>query len=153
MNSQLLRRSLDAIAKVADFLQAPFALIARVYVSWVFLNSGYLKITDWEQTRSLFEDVYHVPVLSPLWAAIMGTAGELGFSLFVILGLGGRLPAIGLFFVNAMAVISFQDVLLSDDGIAGLRQHELWGFILLMLIVYGPGSWSLDNFLTRRQSR
>jgi len=150
MNLQSLRRALDSLDRIADSLQAPFALVSRVYVSWVFLNSGYLKISDWEQTLGLFEFEYHVPLLSPFWGAVAGTAGELGFSTLLIVGLGGRIPAIGLFCVNLMAVISYQQVLLADSGIAGLRQHELWGFILAMLIVYGPGSWTLDRLTWRK---
>jgi putative oxidoreductase len=149
MNLGSIRRPLDFVSRCANFLPAPFALGSRLYVGWVFLNAGYLKISDWEQTTSLFEFEYHVPLLSPLAGAIVGTAGELIFSTLVILGLGGRLSAIGLFAVNLMAVISYQQVLLVDSGIAGLRQHELWGFMLAMLIVYGPGSWSLDRLVFR----
>jgi putative oxidoreductase len=153
MKLQPLRRALEALDHYTNFLQAPFALGSRIYVGWVFLHSGNLKISDWGQTKDLFELEYHVPVLSPFWAAVSGTAGELIFSTLVIIGFGGRLSAIGLFFVNLMAVISYQDVLLADSGIAGLRQHELWGFMLAMLIVYGPGSWSLDRFLWNKANR
>jgi len=152
MNMQTLRRGSDAVSRCADLLQSPFALVARVYVSWVFLKSGYLKVTDWDQTLSLFEFEYRVPLLSPLWGAITGAAGELVFSSLLILGLGGRLPAIGLFAVNLLAVISYWHVFSTDAGIAGLQQHQLWGFILLMLIVYGPGSWSLDGWLARHKN-
>lgn len=152
MNSSSLRRLLESIAHYADMLQAPLALGSRLYVGWVFLHSGWLKITDWEQTLSLFEFEYHVPLLSPLPAAIAGTAGELVFSTLVILGLGGRLSAIGLFAVNALAVISYPE-LLTDERIAGLRQHELWGFILAMLIIYGLGKWSLDRFFFKDSSK
>jgi putative oxidoreductase len=151
MNLQALYRRLDVASKLADLFQSPFALAARIYVSWVFLKSGYLKVSDWDQTLSLFEFEYHVPLLSPFWGAVSGAAGELVFSALLIMGLGGRLPAIGLFAVNILAVISYQQVLLADAGIVGLGQHQLWGFILLMLIVYGPGNWSLDRLLSRKK--
>jgi putative oxidoreductase len=150
MQIPLLARTIDVIAKYADKLQAAFALGTRIYVGWVFLNSGYLKIKDWEQTISLFESEYRVPLMSPWMGAVTGTIGELLFSTLVILGLGGRLAPLGLFAVNAMAVISYAYVLFADDGIFGLRQHEFWGFMLAMLTIYGMGSWSLDNLIKLR---
>jgi putative oxidoreductase len=150
MQLPMLARTIDVTAKYADKLQSAFALGTRIYVGWVFLNSGYLKIKDWEQTISLFESEYRVPLMSPWMGAVTGTIGELLFSTLVILGLGGRLAPLGLFAVNAMAVISYAYVLFADDGIFGLRQHECWGFMLAMLTIYGMGSWSLDNILKLR---
>lgn len=137
------------LARLAD----PFALATRCYVSWQFLKSGYLKITSWDVTLSLFHDEYHVPLLPPDFAAVVGTAGELSFPVLVILGLFGRLGAVGLFAVNAMAVISYAHVLLSEGFEAALAQHVLWGFMLVMLAVYGPGRWSVDGYRESRTCR
>jgi putative oxidoreductase len=145
-----LARPLQAISRLLDLLQAPFAFATRLYVSWQFLKSGYLKISSWETTLSLFRDEYHVPLLTPDVAAVVGTFGELFFPVLVILGLFGRLGAIGLFAVNAMAVISYAHVLLTEGFEAALAQHVLWGFMLVMLAVYGPGPWSVDRVLARR---
>jgi putative oxidoreductase len=131
-------------------LYAPFALATRLYVSWVFLKSGWLKISAWDQTLSLFEDEYRVPLLAPHVAAVAGTFGELFFPIFVVLGLAGRLGAVGLFAVNAMAVISYAHVLLQEGFEAAIGQHYLWGFMLLMLSIKGPGAWSADRVLADR---
>jgi putative oxidoreductase len=119
-------------------------------VSWVFLKSGWLKISAWDQTLSLFEDEYRVPLLAPHVAAVVGTFGELFFPIFVVLGLAGRLSAVGLFAVNAMAVISYAHVLFQDGFEAAIGQHYLWGFMLLMLSIKGPGGWSVDRLLADR---
>ena len=137
-------------ARALDTLQPLFALGTRLYVGWVFFNAGWLKISNWEQTISLFESEYRTPLLSPTAAAVLGTFGELTFPVFVWLGLFSRLSAVGLFVVNAMAVISYAHVLLADGYVAGLRQHQLWGFMLAMLAIYGSGKLSLDHLLTRR---
>ena len=136
-------------ARLLDYLQSPFALGVRLYVSWQFLKSGYLKVTSWDSTLSLFENEYHTPVLSPHMAAVAGTFGELFFSTVLVLGIAGRLSAIGLFAVNAMAVISYANVLLAEGYEAALGQHVLWGTLLLFLIIYGPGKLSLDTLLDR----
>jgi putative oxidoreductase len=59
--------------------------------------------------------------------------------------------AIGLFAVNAMAVISYSDVLLAEGSEAASGQHILWGTLLAFLILYGPGKISLDYLLNRKR--
>jgi len=153
MNTQALVRPLLLPARFLDLLQPFVALATRVYVSWQFLISGWLKITSWENTLFLFHEEYRTPLLPPGVAAVFGTAGELVLPIFLILGLGGRLAALGLFAVNAMAVVSYAHVLLSEGFEAALAQHYLWGFMLLVLAVYGPGKLSLDALLGRGASR
>lgn len=140
-----LTRALDLLARALISLQPAFALATRLYVSWVFLKSGWLKITAWDQTVSLFEIEYHVPLLPPTLAAVLGTFGELFFPLLLIVGLAGRFAAVGLFAVNLLAVISYSHVLYQEGFEAAIGQHYLWGFMLAMLAVYGPGAWSLDR--------
>ena len=140
-------------ARVLDTLQSPLALATRLYVGWVFFDSGMYKIGNWEQTLSLFENEYRTPVLSPSAAAILGTFGELAFPVFLWLGLYGRLSALGLSVVNAMAVISYAHVLLAEGFAAAIGWHKLWGFMLLVLMVYGPGKLSVDYLLGRQVLR
>lgn len=131
-------------------LQPLVALATRCWVSWQFLKSGMLKLEDWETTLFLFQEEYHTPVLSPQLAAIVGTAGELIFPLLLIPGLFGRPAAVGLLAVNVMAVVAYAHVLLADGFEAALGQHYLWGFMLVILAVYGPGRLSLDAWFGSR---
>ena len=124
-----------------------FLLATRVWVSWEFLKSGWLKITSWQNTVFLFHNEYRVPVLPPTLAAVAGTAGELVFPVLLIAGIAGRLSAAGLFAVNAMAVVSYAHVLLTEGFEAAVGQHYLWGFALLVLVVFGPGRVSVDHLL------
>jgi putative oxidoreductase len=100
-------------------------------------------------TLNLFQTEYHTPCLSPYNAAVAGTFGELFFPALVGVGFISRLSALGLFVVNAVAVISYSQVLLAEGSAAALGQHVLWGSLLLFLIFYGPGQLSLDYFLNR----
>lgn len=143
----------SVLSRALDALQPAFALGSRIYVSWVFLKSGYLKLSDWESTVALFEYEYHVPLLPPTLAAILGTAGELVFPVLLILGLFGRMSALGLQAVNVLAVISYSHVLFQEGFAAAIGQHYLWGYILAVLALYGPGAWSLDNWLLARRVR
>lgn len=128
-------------------LQPVAQLVARAYVAWAFFASGLTKLRDWDTTLALFSDEYHVPLLSPPVAAVAGTAGELLLPVLLLLGLGGRFAAAGLSLVNVVAVLS-----LSEIAPAALQQHVLWGSLLLGLLLWGPGRWSLDALLARRLS-
>jgi putative oxidoreductase len=128
-------------------LESPLLLAVRLWISWEFLKSGWLKITSWQNTVFLFQNEYQVPVLPPYAAAVAGTAGELVFPALLIAGLAGRLSALGLFAVNVMAVVSYAHVLLTEGFEAAVGQHVLWGFALLVLTVFGPGRVSLDELL------
>ena len=130
-------------------LQPVVALVARWYVSWQFLKSGWIKLNSWDSTIYLFENEYHTPVLSPQVAAVAGTCGELFFPTLLVIGFASRLGAIGLFAVNAMAVVSYRNVLLAEGFEAALGQHVLWGSILVYLMSYGPGKLSLDYLFNR----
>jgi len=85
-----------ALAQFVDRFQSLFALALRLYVARVFLLSGLTKTHDWNTTIALFENEYHVPVLSPAIAALLGTAAELGLPILLILGLGTRFAALAL---------------------------------------------------------
>ncbi len=125
-----------------DLLQPAAALAARIYVGQVFFLSGLTKLRDWDTTVALFTDEYKVPLLSPALAAFMGTAGELVLPVLLVLGLAGRFSALGLFVVNAVAVIA-----LSEIAPAALQQHVFWGALLAALAIYGLGPWALDRWL------
>jgi putative oxidoreductase len=149
MNIALIHRPMALLARMLDSLQPLYLLATRWYVSWQFLKSGWLKVTSWESTLALFRDEYHVPLLPPHLAAVVGASGELFFPTLLVLGLGGRIGPLGLFAVNLMAVISYSQVLLSEGFEAALGQHVLWGFMLLTLSIYGNGPLALDRFWVR----
>jgi putative oxidoreductase len=128
-----------------DRCQPAVALVIRLYVARVFFLSGLTKLNDWNITLALFENEYHVPFLSPAWAATLGTGAEIALPALLALGLGTRFTAVALFVFNLVAVVSYPD--LSD---AGYKDHVLWGALLLVTFFYGPGRLSLDTLLHRR---
>lgn len=148
----ILRTNLLA-ARATNLAQPLFSLALRWYVSWQFLKSGWLKATSWDTTLWLFENEYRTPLLTPMAAAVAGVMGELVFPALLIAGFLSRPAALGLFVVNALAVVSYAHVLLMPGMEAALAQHVLWGVMLLTLVVYGPGKLSLDQWLARTQPR
>jgi putative oxidoreductase len=124
------------------WLQPAAQLAARCYVASVFFASGLTKLRDWDTTLALFTDEYHVPLLNPTVAAWLGTGGELVLPVLLLFGLFGRFAALGLTVMNVVAVLSLMDV--PDAAFMG---HVFWGSLLLALLLWGPGRWSLDRFM------
>jgi putative oxidoreductase len=134
----------SAMNTALDALQPLAALLARIYVANVFFKSGLTKLRDWDITLALFQDEYKVPLLPPEVAAVLGTGGELVLPVLLLLGLGGRIGALGLSVINVVAVLS-----LSEIAPAALQQHLTWGVLLAALAVFGSGRWCVDAWLIR----
>lgn len=137
-------------AKYLNYLQDPLLVVLRIYVGWQFFKSGLLKLDSWDSTMYLFNNEYEVPLLSPGLAAVLGTAGELVFPVLIWLGLAGRLSALGLQFVNIVAVVSYAHVIFNPEfGTGAAADHYYWGLMLLVVMIFGSGRLSVDHLLTR----
>jgi len=133
----------DLLARLEPLLLLGF----RLYVARVFFLSGLTKIRDWSSTVALFTDEYHVPVLSPAVAAALGAATELSMPVLLVLGLASRLAAGWLFVFNIFAVVSYYETLTQTGGV---NDHILWGTMLAVLTIFGPGKVAVDTWLERR---
>ena len=150
----MLSRAVDLLiqkpSQWLSYLHDPLVLGLRVYVGWQFFKAGLLKIENWDSTLFLFQYEYKVPLLGPENAAVLGTIGELAFPALLWAGFAGRLSALGLQFVNIIAVVSYAHVIFNPEfGTGALKDHLYWGLMLLVITVYGPGRASLDYLLTR----
>ena len=137
-----------AATRQIDKLQPLLLLVFRLYVARVFFMSGLTKIHDWSITVALFTDEYHVPVLPPGIAALMGTATEISMPILLAFGLATRFGAFVLFFFNIVAVVSYAS--LPDVAV---KDHYLWGVLILVILVFGPGKISLDHWVEGRRSQ
>ncbi len=142
------------IIKALEFLSPVADLGIRLWAAKFFWDAGLSKINvDGSfpflhmnpTTINLFSTEYHVPILSPTVAAYLGTGVELIFPVLLAFGLGGRFAAAVLFVFNIVAVISYPG--LEEFGIA---QHQLYGTLLLLPLLRGPGVISFDHFIRHR---
>lgn len=129
---------------IAGNVHSLASLAARIYIAQVFFLAGLTKIRDWDTTLFLFEEEYQVPILSPQLAAIMGTAGELVLPVLFVFGFLTRFSAVGLFFVNLVAVISLVDI-----PAAALYLHYVWGILIAQVAIYGGGIASIDSLVKK----
>jgi len=141
----MIKTLISGLVALLDKLSPLFDLALRLYVANVFWKSGLVKIASWSSTVSLFQYEYAVPFLPPEVAAVMGTAVELLVPVFLVFGLGARMAAIVLFVFNIIAVVSYPDL-----NIVGIKDHYLWGALLLVIIFHGPGKLSLDHLISQK---
>ncbi|MFZ6722752.1 DoxX family protein [Undibacterium sp. Ji49W] len=124
-------------------------LALRIYVGWQFFKAGMVKVSDWSATLSLFQEEYMVPVIPPELAAWMGAGGELILPVLLVVGIFTRPAALALFAVNAMAVISYPALFMLECP-AAINAHFYWGILLLVLVSFGAGKFSVDEWLAKR---
>ena len=144
ITSEAVKRVIAWTIRGLNFLSPAADLAVRAWVAVVFFKSGLTKIQSWDSTLALFENEYEVPLLPPDIAAYFGTFTELFFPVLLVLGLAGRGAAGVLFVFNIIAVISYPEL-----SPAGLEQHQVWGIMLLVILLHGPGKLSLDHLISK----
>lgn len=137
----------------------PLALLARFSLAALFWRSGQTKISGfavdplsgawqwgWPQLNNstiyLFAEEYNLPLLTPESAAMLAALAEHLLAVMLLLGIGSRIAATGLLVITAII-----QVFVYPDA---YPTHGLWGVALVMLIVRGPGSMSVDHRLANR---
>jgi putative oxidoreductase len=118
-------------------------LVARLGIASIFFLSGRTKVegvlTITDSARSLFETEYRLPLLPTEVAVHLATYAEHFLPVLLVLGLFTRLAALGL--LGMTLVI---EIFVYPDA---WPTHLSWAAILLPLIAYGAGRFSLDRRL------
>ena len=117
-----------------------FDLIGRIFISLVFLLSGYNKIFNYDNTISWMEG-FGIPGFL-LWPAIVL---EILLPIFIIIGYRTQISAIILaIFCLTTALIFHYDFANQMQTIAFLKNFALAGGFLF-IAVHGPKDWSLEK--------
>ncbi len=148
-NDGVLLNISNKLTEALDWCASLFSLLIRLYIAKVFVWSGWLKITSWSSTVYLFEHEFKVFLLPPALAAYIGTAAEILLPIFMLIGIGARLPALGLFIFNIFSVVSYP-LLLTPEYACALKDHVLWGSLIAVILFYGHGRFSLDHLIQRK---
>jgi putative oxidoreductase len=121
-------------------------LVARLGISAIFFLSGRTKVEGFltikASTYELFRTEYALPLISPELAAHLSAYAEHLCPILLVLGLFTR-PAAAVL-LGMTAVI---EIFVYPDA---WPTHLSWAGLLLPLIAYGAGAWSLDARLFGR---
>lgn len=125
------------------------ALINRIAIAAIFWQSGRTKVDGWltisDSAYELFQHEYALPLIPPMLAAQIATAAEHLFPILLVLGLGTRWAALALLGMTAVIQVFVYP--------SAWPTHLSWAGLMLYLVAFGGGRWSLDQALRGRGPR
>lgn len=124
------------------------ALAVPFWRSGMLKWEGFLKLNDTAVTLFSDEFMLHLPggpyhFPAPTVMAFLSGSGEIMFPILLVLGLGTRFAALGLFVMTVIVELTVPD---------GWPIHLTWAAMALALMAYGPGHISLDHLVCRARS-
>ncbi len=131
--------------------QSVLLLAVRLYWGWQFAQTGWGKLTHIGKIMAYFQSI-GVPAAHASAYLVGGL--EFAGGILLALGLGSRLIALPLT-VNMIAAYLFADraallAMFSDPGKFYGADPYTFLFASLLVLVFGPGIYALDNWLLQR---
>ena len=148
------RRSYRLLIHALNSLQSPLLLLVRLYWGWQFWQAGWGKLQDISKPIGFFTELgIPLPVFSAWLVSLLECFG--GILLFV--GLASRLISIPLVIDMTVAYLTADRLALksifSEPGkFYGADPYTFW-FAALLIMIFGPGSYSLDWLILRYLER
>jgi putative oxidoreductase len=149
-----LDRALSAherFAKAASYLQSPFLLAVRLYWGWQFAQTGWGKLQHLDKVTGFFTSL---GIPAPAASAVFVSWLELVGGICLALGFGSRafglLLAIDMFVAYWTASRPALFSIFSDPGKFYTDDAYTFLFASLLILIFGPGKFALDEVLLRR---
>jgi putative oxidoreductase len=140
----------SALTKVGDGLPGFFTITDNAYIQ---ILPGVVERFDYDASL--------IPFFPYDIIVVAGTYSEFILPALIVIGLFTRVAALGM--IGFVAVQSFVDINFhgADEKTTGalfdrfsdsliVDQRSLWVFLLIYLVIRGPGLFSLDSFWTRK---
>lgn len=131
-------------------LQSPFLLAIRLYWGWQFWQTGTGKLADMSKVIDFFTSLgIPAPAFNAYFVAYLETVG----GILLILGLGSRIISVPLVVDMIVAYVTADREALrsifSDPGKFYNADPFTFLFTSLMILIFGPGLFSLDMLIRR----
>ena len=128
-----------------DNLQALSAPIGRLFLSMIFIFSGFTKITGYAATQGYMESMGVPGMLLPLVIAV-----ELFGGLAILFGFKARFVAILLVGFNIISALIFHQFWIDESQMNPFMKNIAMAGGFLMIFAHGAGAYSIDNNNHRR---
>ena len=148
---QTLTNLYTLLIRVGDSFQSPFLLLVRLYWGWQFAQAGYGKLGNINKIIGFFTNL---GIPAPALNAWFVSGLELTGGILLILGLGSRVIAVPLI-INMLVAYStahrdaFGAIFSDPDKFYGAAPYTFL-FASLLVLIFGPGKFSLDALLAGR---
>jgi putative oxidoreductase len=148
---KFLERLYRLLIRAGDSLQSPFLLAVRLYWGWQFIQDGWGKLHNLEKVTEFFTSL-GLPAPG-LTATFIGGLELVGGVLLAI-GLGSRLIALLLTGNMLTAYITADrealfSVFSDPDKFYGASPYT-YLFASLIVLIFGPGKFSMDAWLAKK---
>lgn len=141
------------LIRIANSLQSPFLLVVRLYWGWQFAQTGWGKLGNINRVINFFTSL---GIPAPALNAWFISGLELVGGILLIVGLGSRLIALPLVIDMIVAYIAADREALGQvfSNPGKFYAADPFTFLLasLIVLIFGPGKFSLDAMLTGKFS-
>ena len=151
---QLIEKYYRLLIRTSSSLESTFLLSVRLYWGWQFMQAGWGKLHDIGRVIGFFTQLgIHAPVLNAYFVSALEFAG----GLLLVVGLGSRLIAL-LLAVDMIVAYVMADrealfSIISDPDKFTAAAPYTFLFASLLVLIFGPGQFSLDVLVTRLRNR
>jgi putative oxidoreductase len=142
------------LRRIGDSLQSPFLLAVRLYWGWQFFQTGWAHLHTIPKFIEFLASLgIPAPTLNAYFIGVLETVG----GILLALGLGSRLISLLLAgdmfvaFVTADREALFSIFSDTDKFYAAAPYTFL--FASLIVLIFGPGKWSLDTLIASRRKK
>ena len=151
MNNLFLAKLRQWLVPNRTICQSIFLLLIRLYWGWGFFQTGKGKLSNIAQPTEFFQSL-GIP-FPHAQAILVGTTECIG-GLLLLLGLLSRLASIPLTILLIVAYLTADIALVKNilgDPDKFLAADEfLFLFVVLLILLFGPGKFSVDWLLNRK---
>lgn len=123
-----------------DKLQDISAPIGRLFLSMIFIFSGFNKITGYAATAGYMESVGVPSILLPLVIAL-----ELLGGIAVLIGFKARLISLLIAGFSIVSAILFHQFWNDESQMNSFMKNIAMAGGFLMIVAHGPGAYSVDK--------
>lgn len=122
-------------------------LLLRLVLAYGFYGPAKMK---WKDINSVIDWFGSIGIPAPVFNAYLAAGTEMLGVVLLVLGLGTRLIAIPLVITMLVAIKTVHWANGFEAADNGFEIPLYYTIMLLTLLVYGPGKWSVDYLIRRR---
>jgi putative oxidoreductase len=152
MMIELIEKYYRLLIRTSSSLESPFLFAVRLYWGWQFIQAGWGKLHDIGKVIGFFTEL---GIPGPELNAYFVSALEFTGGVLLVVGLGSRLIALLLAVDMIVAYIAADrealfSIISNPDKFTAAAPYTFL-FASLLVLIFGPGRFSLDTLLTRRR--
>ena len=145
-----IERLYGLLIQVGSSLQSLFLLLVRLYWGWQLIQTGWGKLHTLDKVTEFFASLgIPAPALNATFVASLELVG----GILLVLGLASRLIAVPLVLNLCVAYVTADrealGSILSDPGKFYGAAPYTFLFAALLVLIFGPGRFSIDALLSR----